>query len=54
MLEDVRWFYHYVEQNWHKDLVERLIEFNSKQPDILVDELWFRDWQWYCGNSGGA
>jgi hypothetical protein len=53
MLQDVSWFYQYAEQNWHMDLVQQLSEFNSRRNEIIVDELWFRDWQWYCGNGGG-
>lgn len=52
MLPDVEWFYHYPDQLWHKQLKERLENFNDDHVDRLAEKLWFRDWQWYCGNGG--
>jgi hypothetical protein len=52
MLPDVEWFYHYRKYRWHKDLTKRLIELNTKHQALLIERIWYRDWQWYCGNGG--
>lgn len=59
MLRHVDWFYHYREYKWWKDLTRRLekeanvsLVRNHKQQPCMPERLWFRDWQWYCGNGG--
>jgi hypothetical protein len=55
MLPDVQWFYHSPELRWHQDLRTRLEAWNKSIGETnLVEQLWFRDWQWYCGNGGGT
>ena len=55
MLPDVQWFYHSPEYQWHRDLKARLESWNQSVGQAnLVERLWFRDWQWYCGNGGGT
>jgi hypothetical protein len=55
MLPDVQWFYHSPEFQWHRDLRARLESWNKSIGESnLVEQLWFRDWQWYCGNGGGT
>jgi hypothetical protein len=51
-LRHVRWFYHYREQPWHRELSARLRELNERYRDHIICPIWFRDWQWYCGNGG--
>jgi hypothetical protein len=51
-LDHVRWFYHYREQPWHAELSKLLKDFNQRQQAKILDRVWFRDWQWYCGNGG--
>lgn len=53
LLEDVAWFYSYAIKKWHRDLRDQLVGFNDKWRSVILDEVWFRDWQWYCGNGGG-
>jgi len=52
MLPDVSWFYHYRKYLWHKQLTEKLAAFHGKYEDSVIEKVWFRDWQWYCGNGG--
>lgn len=52
MLPDVKWFYHYRNYKWHTELMEKLDELNEEFKDVLTERIWFRDWQWYCGNGG--
>jgi hypothetical protein len=58
MLRHVEWFYHYREYRWWKDLKQKLEDRNKslqgtfKQQPCIPERLWFRDWQWYCGNGG--
>ena len=59
MLRHVEWFYHYREYRWWKELVKRLdkeanvaLQSQFKQQPCIPERLWFRDWQWYCGNGG--
>jgi len=52
MLPDVNWFYHYRKYLWHKELMEKLEKLNNDFKDDLIEKIWFRDWQWYCGNGG--
>jgi hypothetical protein len=52
MLPDVNWFYHYRKYLWHEQLMEKLEELNDEFKNILIEKIWFRDWQWYCGNGG--
>jgi len=55
MIPDVRWFYEGPEYRWHSELRARLDEWNQKIGDAnRIDQIWFRDWQWYCGNGGGT
>ncbi|HEY8251430.1 MAG TPA: hypothetical protein VIG70_12565 [Burkholderiales bacterium] len=58
MLRHVEWFYHYREYRWWKELTKHLekdvnpaLRKKFKQ-DCMPERLWFRDWQWYCGNGG--
>jgi len=51
------WFSHYRDNVWHKDLKVRLEELNREIPrrygeDKLVEKIWFREWQFWCGNGG--
>lgn len=52
MLDEVRWFYHHREYEWHRDLVNRLEKLNARFASVLLERVWFRDWKWYCGNGG--
>jgi hypothetical protein len=56
MLPQVRWFYNYRRYRWHRELIERLDRINANLMgefrQALVERIWFRDWQWYCGNGG--
>jgi hypothetical protein len=52
MLPEVNWFYHYRKYLWHKQLTEKLAKFNEEYKSHLIEKVWFRDWQWYCGNGG--
>jgi hypothetical protein len=56
MLKEVNWFYHYRDYDWHKDLTKKLKDVNDKLKkkygNGLIERVWFRDWQWYCGNGG--
>ncbi len=56
MLPEVNWFYTYCLKRWHQDLRDRIKALNSTLIGLgqvlgMVD---FRDWKWYCGNSGGS
>jgi hypothetical protein len=51
-LDHVRWFYHYRDQKWHSELSALLRSFHQRQQAKVLDRVWFRDWQWYCGNGG--
>jgi len=53
MIPEVQWFYHYPEYKWHMDLKAILQKWNQMiGQDKLIEQIWFRDWQWYCGNGG--
>lgn len=52
MIPDVQWFYHYRYYLWHSQLKQELGTLNKKYAPDLIERIWFRDWQWYCGNSG--
>lgn len=52
MLPDVKWFYHNREYKWHCDLVRLLWKLNEDHKTIILERIWFREWQWYCGNGG--
>ena len=52
MLPDVNWFYHYRKYLWHTQLTEKLNQLNRDFQKDLIERIWFRDWQWYCGNGG--
>lgn len=56
MLLDVDWFYNSRDCKWHEDLRRKLDQLNAelegKYGEALVERVWFRDWQWYCGNGG--
>lgn len=59
MLRHVHWFYHYRDYRWWTELSARLeneanpaLLSRFKQTPCLRERLWFRDWQWYCGNGG--
>ena len=50
------WFSHYRDNVWHKDLKVRLEELNHEIArqyggDKLVEKIWFREWQFWCGNG---
>jgi hypothetical protein len=52
-----RWFSHYRDAVWHKDLKARLEELNhdiAKRfgAEKLIEKIWFRQWEFYCGNGG--
>ena len=51
------WFSHYRDNVWHKDLKVRLEALNHEiieryGADRLVEKIWFREWQFWCGNGG--
>ena len=59
MLRHVKWFYHYRDYRWWQELSAKLDQEANpallsrfKQTPCLRERLWFRDWQWYCGNGG--
>jgi hypothetical protein len=56
MLPHVEWFYNSRDYKWHEELRAKLKEVNDelekKYGKALVERIWFRDWQWYCGNGG--
>jgi hypothetical protein len=55
MIPDVRWFYEGPEYRWHRELRAKLEEWNQTIADAnRIEQIWFRDWQWYCGNGGGT
>ena len=39
-------------QEAHGELSALLRSFNQRQQAKVLDRVWFRDWQWYCGNGG--
>jgi hypothetical protein len=52
-------FAHYREAVWHKDLKVRLEELNhgiahDYGPAKLLERLWFRQWEFFCGNGGDS
>lgn len=55
MLPEVRWFYNYRRYKWHYQLVETLREVNEEivPKGLLIEPIWLRTYQWYCGNGGG-
>lgn len=54
MVPDVEWFYHSPEYQWHRDLKRTLQDWNRMIGEgNLIERIWFREWQWYCGNGGG-
>jgi len=54
MLKEVRWFYHYREYQWHKDLLKLLTKLNERieKEAKLVEKITYCHWQWYCGDGG--
>jgi hypothetical protein len=55
MIPDVRWFYEGPEYRWHEMLRAKLEEWNTRIAEAnRIERIWFRDWQWYCGNGGGT
>lgn len=57
MLKHVEWFYYYREYKWWKDLNKKLKDANGSvqkrfKQHCPPERIWFRDWQWYCGNGG--
>jgi len=51
------WFSHYRDAVWHKDLKVRLEELNHEiakryGAEKLIEKIWFREWQFFCGNGG--
>ena len=52
-----RRFSHYREELWHKHLKARLEELNEDiakrfGAEKLIEKIWFREWQFWCGNGG--
>ena len=52
-----RKFCQYRDAVWHKDLKARLEELNRDigkryGAEKLIEKIWFREWQFYCGNGG--
>ena len=52
-----RRFSHYRDAVWHKDLKARLEELNQDiieryGADKLIEKIWFRVWEFHCGNGG--
>lgn len=54
ILPKVRWFYTYRDYEWHRDLKRRLYKANdlAKAKGVLIEPIWFREYQIYCGNGG--
>jgi hypothetical protein len=52
MLPDVEWFYTYRKYQWHKDITAHLKKLNKDHAAVIIEPIWYRDWQWYCGNGG--
>lgn len=52
MVPQVNWFYHNRLFKWHADLFQKLKRFNADYAKHLLEPVWFREWQWYCGNGG--
>ena len=49
----------YRDNVWHKDLKVRLEELNqdiAKQhgAEKLIEKIWFRQWEFFCGNGGDS
>ncbi len=52
-----RRFSHYRDALWHKHLKTRLEELNKDitkrfGSEKLIEQIWFREWQFTCGNGG--
>jgi hypothetical protein len=50
-------FAHYRDAVWHKDLKVRLEELNHEivqgyGAEKLIEKIWFRHWEFSCGNGG--
>jgi hypothetical protein len=57
LLRDVAWFYKFKHQAWYNvarvGLEARLAEYNSSvKKELLIENLRFREWKWYCGDGG--
>lgn len=57
MLKHVHWFYHYRKYLWWRELNEKLVQLNKSlasrfKQTCIPERIWYRDWQWYCGNGG--
>jgi hypothetical protein len=54
ILPYVKWFYTYRHYKWHRDLKTKLHVINkrAKEANLLVEPIWFREYQIYCGNGG--
>jgi hypothetical protein len=52
-------FAHYRDAVWHKDLKVQLEELNHEivhdyGAEKLIEKIWFRQWEFYCGNGGDS
>ena len=52
-------FSHYRDELWHKHLKARLEELNQDiakrfGAEKLIEKIWFREWQFFCGNGGDS
>jgi hypothetical protein len=54
ILPHVEWFYSYRFYHWHRELKNGLHEVNelAEKAGVLVEPIWFREYQIYCGNGG--
>jgi hypothetical protein len=57
LLRHVAWFYGHRAKRWHKQLKARLLKLNqdyvtARGHETVIEQIWFREWQWYCGNGG--
>jgi hypothetical protein len=54
-----RAFAHYRDALWHKELKVQLEELNERivkhhGPEKLIEKIWFRQWEFSCGNGGDS
>src|SRR5262245_25376118 len=49
---DAAWFFDHKDKSWHQTLKDKLTAFNEKRD--MVDRVWFREFEFYCGNGGGG
>jgi hypothetical protein len=52
MLPEVRWFYHYPQYQWYRDLLKILDDIRKMVPKKrVIQPIWFSEWRWYCGDG---